>query len=89
MVSIELLVNSYCRALWNLRTFVNINLCATLFIAQLIFVVGADKTSSDVSNHQLAYVYIHLCVWLLKYRPVVLQLPFYFNFSSSLHLCGC
>lgn len=67
----EMIVDFPChRALWSLRTFVNINLCATLFIAQLIFVVGIDQTSNEASHHQLCVrefdaSYVVLCTgWL-------------------------
>lgn len=81
-------VNSYYRSLWSLRTFVNINLCATLLIAQLIFVIGADRTSSDVSDHQLVCKnHVRSMFWCC--RLAVLQLPFCFTSSSSLHSCGC
>ena len=38
------------RSQWGLRTYVHINLCCTLFIAQLIFILAVDKTSSKVSD---------------------------------------
>lgn len=87
----EKIVDFPChRTLWSLRTFVNINLCATLFIAQLIFVVGIDQTSNEASHHQLCVrefdaSYVVLCTC----RLVVPLLPYCSTISSSLHSCGC
>ncbi|XP_065912743.1 adhesion G protein-coupled receptor E3-like isoform X2 [Dysidea avara] len=68
-----LLVTVVCflvlKALWSLRTFVHINLCCTLFIAQLIFVVGADKTSNEAGCATIAillhYFFLTTFMWML------------------------
>ena len=44
------------RSQWSLRTFVHINLCTTLFIAQLIFLIGIDNTSNNVSHEIASYL---------------------------------
>ncbi|XP_065916199.1 adhesion G protein-coupled receptor L4-like isoform X2 [Dysidea avara] len=57
------------RSQWSLRTFVHINLCCTLFFAQLIFVLGIDKTSNDVVCATIAvllhYLFLTTFMWML------------------------
>ena len=36
------------RSLWSMRNYIHINLCISLFVAQLLFVVGVDKTQNQV-----------------------------------------
>lgn len=51
-----------CRALWSMRNYIHINLCINLFISQLIFMVGVDKTSNQVLT--CMYMYIYVCVFV-------------------------
>lgn len=57
------------RSLWNLRIFVHINLCTTLFIAQLMFIVAVDKTSNKVACATIAtllhYFFLVSFMWML------------------------
>ncbi|XP_065909477.1 latrophilin-like protein LAT-2 [Dysidea avara] len=52
-----------------LRIFIHINLCCTLFIAQLIFVVGVDKTSNEAGCATVAillhYFFLTTFMWML------------------------
>ena len=36
------------RSLWNMRNYIHIMLCANLFAAQLVFVVGVERTENKV-----------------------------------------
>ena len=36
------------RSLWNMRVYVHIMLCGSLFISQLVFIIGVDKTQNKV-----------------------------------------
>ncbi|XP_065911955.1 adhesion G protein-coupled receptor L3-like isoform X2 [Dysidea avara] len=57
------------RSQWNVRTFVHINLCSTLFISQLMFVLGIDKTSGDIACATIAillhYFFLTTFMWML------------------------
>lgn len=37
------------RSLWGMRNFIHVNLCASLFVAQLLFVVAVGMTEEPVS----------------------------------------
>ena len=36
------------RSLWSMRSYIHVHLCLSLMAAQLVFVVGVDKTSNQV-----------------------------------------
>ena len=36
------------RSLWNMRNYIHVMLCANLFAAQLMFVVGVERTENEV-----------------------------------------
>jgi len=62
----------YDRSLRGFRTFIHINLCITLSIAQIIFVAGVDKTSENsVPVHcqviavLLQYFFMASFLWML------------------------
>ena len=62
----------YFRSLRDLRTFIHINLCINLAVAQIIFVAGVDKTSKDsVPIHcqviavLLHYFFLVSFMWML------------------------
>jgi len=38
----------FLRSLWGMRNYIHINLCISLFVAQLTFVAGVDKTNNEV-----------------------------------------
>ena len=38
------------RSLWSIRSYIHIMLCGSMFTAQLTFVVGVDRTGSEVQN---------------------------------------
>ena len=71
------ILNSYCpspfsRSLRNMRTYIHINLCINLGIAQVIFVAGVDQSASDhVPIHcqviavLLHYFFLVSFMWML------------------------
>ena len=46
----NLLLILCCRSLWSIRSYIHIMLCGSMFAAQLTFVVGVDRTDSEVQN---------------------------------------
>lgn len=38
----------YYRSLWNMRSYIHINLCLSLMAAQFLFLVGIDRTENQV-----------------------------------------
>ena len=50
------------RALWNMRNYIHVMLCANMFVAQLLFVIGVGQTNNEVceSNYYFA-VFLSLC----------------------------
>ena len=45
------LCHFYCtryRSLWNMRNYIHVMLCGNLFAAQLVFVVGVERTENKV-----------------------------------------
>ena len=40
------------RSLWNMRNYIHVMLCANLFAAQLVFVVGVERTENEVLNQR-------------------------------------
>ena len=62
----------FSRSLRNIRTYIHINLCISLGIAQIIFVAGVDKSASDhVPIHcqviavLLHYFFLVSFMWML------------------------
>ena len=41
-------VSSVCRSLWSLRNYIHIQLCVSLVIAQLVFVIGVEPRGNEV-----------------------------------------
>ena len=41
------------RSLWSMRSYIHVMLCANMFVAQLVFIVGADKTENKVLKNRL------------------------------------
>ena len=39
-----------CRSLWNMRNYIHCMLCANLIAAQLVFVVGVERTENEVKS---------------------------------------
>ena len=39
---------SIYRSLWNMRNYIHCMLCGSMFTAQLLFIVGIDKTENEV-----------------------------------------
>ena len=44
----DLLIFYLHRSLWNMRNYIHVMLCANLFAAQLVFVVGVERTENKV-----------------------------------------
>ena len=40
----------FFRALWSMRNYIHCMLCANLIAAQLVFVVGVERTENEVKN---------------------------------------
>ena len=36
------------RSLWSMRNYIHVMLCANLFVAQLVFMIGIDKVGNEV-----------------------------------------
>ena len=45
------------RSMWGMRTYIHINLCVCLSIAQLLFVIAVDKTAIPVSSYTVHGTY--------------------------------
>ena len=55
---------SSTRSLWNMYNYIHIMLCGNLFIAQLLFVIGADKTSNEVHVYNIIVLLYIICSFL-------------------------
>ena len=40
----------YFRSLWSIRNYIHIMLCVSLFVAQLVFIIGIDKIKNEVNK---------------------------------------
>ena len=76
------------RSLWSMRSFIHIMLCAKLFAAQLVFVMGVERTDNKV----------FIAVWILINNCFIICLWFALHIAgylfshycvSSLHVTGC
>ena len=55
------------RSLWSMRNYIHIMLCVNLIIAQLIFIIGIDKTENMVCiNIDIVDIYIIMYVCMYK-----------------------
>ena len=43
-------VHSYYRSLWSIRNYIHIMLCVSLFVAQLVFIIGIGKIRNEVNK---------------------------------------
>ena len=80
------------RSLWNMRNYIHVMLCANLFAAQLVFVVGVERTENEVSkaNHCVYELHVLACFYLcLLHRLSVQPLLCYCTTCSWLCSCGC
>ena len=51
------------RKLWSMRNYIHIMLCSNLFIAQLTFLIGVDKTENKVKTTEIIrYVILLGCL---------------------------
>ncbi|VDD88665.1 unnamed protein product, partial [Enterobius vermicularis] len=64
-----ILVFTFFRSLWNVRNMIHRNLCICLLVAELVFVVGIDRTFNKGLCSAIAVIlhYIFLCAfcWML------------------------
>ena len=44
------------RSLWNMRNYIHCMLCANLIAAQLVFVVGVERTENEVKSVLLSLI---------------------------------
>ena len=49
---LEFVLSDVChyRALWSMRNYIHVMLCANMFVAQLLFVVGVERTENKVGR---------------------------------------
>ena len=40
----------FFRSLWNMRNYIHCMLCANLIAAQLVFIVGVERTENEVKS---------------------------------------
>lgn len=52
--------DSLFRSLWSMRSYIHVNLCLSLMVAQLLFVVAVDKTGNKV-YHCIVFMLPDLC----------------------------
>ena len=52
----------HCRSLWNMRSYIHVMLCGSMFVAQLTFVVGVDKIDDKVECQRSLYspLFLHV-----------------------------
>jgi latrophilin 2 len=71
LVCMLLVIFTYAcmKSLWNMRSYIHIMLCINLFIAQLLFVVGIERTEylpiCSVIAVILQYMYLVSFMWML------------------------
>ncbi|XP_072173175.1 adhesion G protein-coupled receptor L1-like [Diadema setosum] len=53
---------SFFKSLWNTRTTIHRNLCISLLVAELLFLVGVDRTENEVHTFVLLSPYYHFIV---------------------------
>ena len=47
---LEWILSLFFRSLWNMRNYIHCMLCANLIAAQLVFVVGVERTENEVKS---------------------------------------
>ena len=57
------------RSLWSMRSYIHVMLCANLFVAQLVFVVGVERTEHEVAIHMVSG--LHSCFIMISPPQVV------------------
>ena len=54
LVKVKTVTHSFApfcnRSLWNMRNYIHCMLCANLIAAQLVFVVGVERTENEVTS---------------------------------------
>ena len=50
------------RSLWNMRNYIHCMLCANLIAAQLVFVVGVERTENEVKSVLLSHYHPLSCI---------------------------
>ena len=73
------------RSLWNMRNYIHCMLCANLIAAQLVFVVGVERTENEVKSVLLSLI-IHCPAHC---RPSVQPLLCCSTTCSWWCSCGC
>ena len=52
------------RSLWNMRNYIHCMLCGSMFTAQLVFVVGIDRTGNEVKMTKAACSLLTVCMYI-------------------------
>jgi hypothetical protein len=76
------------KSLWSMRNYIHVNLSISLFVAQLLFVVGVDKTQNQIACQTIAvvlhYAFLVTFMWMLM-EGVVLYVALVRVFITKPH----
>ncbi|CAI8010534.1 Adhesion G protein-coupled receptor L3 [Geodia barretti] len=76
------------KSLWSMRNYIHVNLSISLFVAQLLFVVGVDKTQNQIACQTIAvvlhYAFLVTFMWMLM-EGVVLYVALVRVFVTKPH----
>ena len=69
------------RSLWSMRNYIHIMLCVSLFMAQLVFIIGIDKIenkvlllyASVIKPHNYTFVIVMFYRHFFNFREFALQ----------------
>ena len=67
------------RSLWSMRNYIHIMLCVNLIIAQLVFIIGIDKTENMVHTYIHTYIHIYIRTYVRKYMHIYLHTHYLFT----------
>ena len=73
------------RSLWNMRNYIHCMLCANLIAAQLVFVVGVERTENEVKSVLLSLIIYSPAHCRLSVQPLLCCSTTYSWWCS----CGC
>ena len=59
------------RSLWNMHNYIHCMLCANLIAAQLMFVVGVERTENEVKSVIMPFLIIHSPAHRLSVQPLL------------------
>ena len=69
----QVMLHNYTyRSLWSMRSYIHTMLCANLFVAQLVFMIGIDRVGNEV-REGVIFVNKSVCVIAYSSDTVLLR----------------